>query len=190
MRHRLPIQLLGIILALAAPLAAAQQVYKWTDDKGVVNYSNSPPDKAKKGVSVVEDRVSVYSSDPAVLQATQNARARSGVAPPPSAPERPVAAVIGPSSPPLPPVSAVDPCLNRYDSAGCGYYDGVPVFAGRRRPPHLVQPSLPPGAIAGNVNQNSGYTPGLSTQADLGAPPPVVRRPVPQTARMRDIPTR
>jgi hypothetical protein len=190
MRHRLPIRLLGLVLAVAAPLAAAQQVYKWTDDKGVVNYSNTPPDKTKKGVSVVEDRVSVYSSDPAVIQATQNARARSGLTPPPAAPDRPVAAVIGPSGAPGPPVSAVDPCLNGYDPAACGHYDGVPVFAGRRRPPHLVQPNLPPGAIAGNVNQNSGFTPGLSTQADLGAPPPVVRRQVPQTARGRDLPTR
>jgi hypothetical protein len=36
---------LGITLAL--PLAAPAQVYKWTDDKGVVNYSSTPPDNRK-----------------------------------------------------------------------------------------------------------------------------------------------
>ena len=175
------------VLAAASPLAGAQ-VYKWTDDKGVVNYSNTPPadSKSKKGMSVVEDRVSVYSADPAVVRATQNAREGRGAPPPP-----PVVAI--PAPPPLlPPVSTSDPCLNGYDPIACGYYDGSPVFVGRRRPPHLVQPNLTPGAIAGNVNQNSGYTPGLSTQAPLGAaPPPVVRRPPrPQTAPLRDIPTR
>jgi len=36
---------LGIVLAF--PLAALAQVYKWTDDKGVVNYSSTPPDNRK-----------------------------------------------------------------------------------------------------------------------------------------------
>ena len=175
-------------LVASTPLAGAQQVYKWTDENGVVNYSNTPPadSKSKKSVSVVEDRVSVYSADPAVVQATRNARER-GYAPPP-----PVAVVPAPRPPAAPPpqVSAVDPCLAAFDPVACGYYDASPVFAARRRPPHLVQPNLPPGAIAGNVNQNSGFTPGLSTQAPLGAaPPPVVRRQTPQTARLRDIPT-
>ena len=178
-----------VALITTAPLAGAQ-VYKWTDDKGVVNYSNTPPAdaKSKKGLSVVEDRVSTYTADPAVLQATQNARERRGIAPAPP----PVATIPPPPVPaaPSPPaVSLADPCLTAFDPLTCGYYDGSPVFTGRRRPPHLVQPNLPAGAIAGNVNQNSGFTPGLSTQAPLGAaPPPVVRRPIPQTAPLRDIP--
>jgi len=36
----------GIALAVL-PLATLAQVYKWTDDKGVVNYSSSPPDNRK-----------------------------------------------------------------------------------------------------------------------------------------------
>ena len=181
----LPLRALVLVaVAAAAPLAGAQQVYKWTDDKGVVNYSNSPPaDKAKKGVSIVEDRVSVYSADPAVVQATQNARARSALPPPPPPPQR--AAAIGPT-PVAPPVSAVDPCVNSYDPNCGGYYDGSAAFVGRRRPPHLVQPQLPPGSIAGNVNAGTGFTPGLSTQSQLGAQPPAVQRPVPQSARARD----
>jgi hypothetical protein len=180
---RLPIIRRLLLLALCAAAPVNAQVYKWTDDKGVVNYSNTPPAdaKGKKGVSVVEDRVSVYSADPALVQATQNARDRRGQ-PPPSAPvdRRPAAA-------PPPPVAAADPCLNGNDPA-CygGIYDNSGVFAGRRRPPHLVQPQLPVGATAGNVNAGTGFTPGLSTQAPLGAQPPVVQRPAPQSARMRD----
>ena len=185
---RYSISVFFFALAAAAPVAGAQ-VYKWTDDKGVVNYSNTPPAEAKgkKGVSVVEDRVSVYTADPAVLQATQNARERRGIpAPPPAA-----VASRGPAPPPpapAPPVSSVDPCLYGFDPVNCvGIYDGSAVFAGRRRPPRLNQPQLPPGAIAGNVNAGTGFTPGLSTQAGLGAQPPVVpRRQVPQRSSLRD----
>ena len=172
-----------LALTAAAPLAHAQ-VYKWTDEKGVVNYSNSkPPEgKSKKGVSVVEDRVSVYSADPAVVQATQNARERRGLVPPTAAvdqrPPPPAAAQL-----PAPPVSMVDPCMNGYDPINCPQYGGV--YAGRHRPPHLIQPNLPPGATAGNVNNGTGYTPGLSTQAGIGAQPPV--RPLrQQSAPLRD----
>jgi hypothetical protein len=168
-------------LAAAAPLASAQ-VYKWTDDKGVVNYSNSPPadSKGKKGVSVIEDRVSVYTADPAVLQATQNARERRGL---PSPPPPAAVASRGPAPPPpAPAVSAVDPCVNGYDPVNCAGYGGSVAFAGRRRAPHLVQPSLPEGAIAGNVNGGAGFTPGLSTQAQT----PVIRRQSPQSASLRD----
>jgi hypothetical protein len=172
-------------LSAASPLTHAQ-VYKWTDDKGVVNYSNSkPPEgKSKKGVSVVEDRVSVYSSDPAVLQATQNARERSGLVPPSAAvDQRPPPPAPAPVT--VPPVSAVDPCVNGYDPINCASYGSTPIFAGRHRPPRLVQPNLPPGATAGNVNAGTGYTPGLSTQAGLGAQPPV-RPQRQQTAPLRD----
>ena len=169
MRHTVRILVLAATAALA-PLATAQ-VYKWTDDKGVVNYSNTPPaDKAKKGVSVVEDRVSVYSADPAVVQATQNARARRAVPEPPQQ-----AAVIQRPPAPVPPVATADPCVNGYDPVNCDPYYGSTVFAGRRRPPNLIQPQLPPGVTAGNVNAGTGFTPGLSTQAQLGAQPPVTR---------------
>ena len=55
-----------IVLALAAPLAAAQ-TYKWVDENGVTNYSNRPPPAsgAKFVVRNVEDRLSVVPSEPA-----------------------------------------------------------------------------------------------------------------------------
>src|SRR5262245_8762380 len=36
-----------LVAALVAAPAAYAQVYKWTDDKGVVNYSSTPPDNRK-----------------------------------------------------------------------------------------------------------------------------------------------
>jgi hypothetical protein len=192
MRNQLSISMLAVaaLFAAATPLASAQ-LYKWTDDKGVVNYSNKPPAGAAKGVAVVEDRVSVYTQDPAVLQATQNARDRRNLPPPaPAAAERraPPAAAASPSVMASP--GPLDPCIGADLSADCyGYgYGASAAFRGRHRGPRLVQPELTPGAIAGNVNAGGGFTPGLSTQAPLGAPSPVVRHPVAPRAQARDIP--
>ena len=43
--RRVPLVALGV--ALAFPLVALAQVYKWIDDKGVTNYSSTPPDNRK-----------------------------------------------------------------------------------------------------------------------------------------------
>jgi hypothetical protein len=194
MRHPLSIRKFAVaaLLAAAAPLAGAQ-LYKWTDDKGVVNYSNKPPEsRPTKGVAVVEDRVSVYTQDPAVLQATQNARERRGLPPvPPAGSNRrpPPAAGMTPGIGASPGPSA-DPCFGADPNVDCYGYDGSLAFRGRHRAPRLVQPELTPGAIAGNVNAGGGYTPGLSTQAPLGAQSPRVRTPARQSAPMRDLPPR
>lgn len=51
--------------ALAAACPAGAQMYKWVDDKGTVQYSNTPPpDTAQKKVAVVAERLSVYTPDP------------------------------------------------------------------------------------------------------------------------------
>ena len=66
--------MLRILLALlvaAAPLAQAE-TYKWVDERGVVNYSNSPPPESAKGtipLQPVPDRISSYQTDPATNQA-------------------------------------------------------------------------------------------------------------------------
>src|SRR6185436_16850688 len=41
------------VLALL-PLLASAQMYRWTDEKGVVNYSNTPPPKGTPAVKVPE----------------------------------------------------------------------------------------------------------------------------------------
>lgn len=51
-----------VLCAALAPVAHAQ-TYKWVDERGVVNYSNAPPPQAAKA-QTVEDRISVYASDP------------------------------------------------------------------------------------------------------------------------------
>ena len=55
-------RLLALTLLLAS--AAHAETYKWVDDKGVVNYSNTPPAKGAKAAQTVADRVSTYETDP------------------------------------------------------------------------------------------------------------------------------
>ena len=77
--------LFGLATVLAASLpaaAAAAQVYKWVDERGVLNYSNQLPvnlGAASKPV-IVEDRVSVYTPDPALVQAIAALRRGGGAA--------------------------------------------------------------------------------------------------------------
>jgi hypothetical protein len=146
---------------LATPAAGADPVYKWVDDKGVVNYGNKPPAKTNgKDVAVVQDRVSVYTPEPGVVQATQNARERAALPPAP-----PVAVLPAPAPAAPPPVQmSAEPCLA--GDVNCYGYPAGYAY-GRRRPPVLHQPQLPAGAIAGNVTGGAGYIAGQSTM-----PPP------------------
>lgn len=41
---------LASLVLLSAPLTHAQQVYKWTDEKGIVNYTTTPPSLRKSAV--------------------------------------------------------------------------------------------------------------------------------------------
>jgi hypothetical protein len=165
---------------------AHAQVYKWIDDAGVVNYSNSVP-SAAKNVTVVEDRVSTYTPDAALVEALQHAREQRRATPavstrPEMASDR--VSRIAPVPPPAP-VIAVDPCAV-YPNADCAAVY-APIFAGRRRAPDLVQPQLTPGAIAGNVNGANAYTPGLSTFAPAATPAGApVNRGASFTLRPRD----
>ena len=52
-------------IALCAVLPVhAQETYKWVDEKGVVNYSTTPPAGKASKAKVVEDRISVVPTDP------------------------------------------------------------------------------------------------------------------------------
>jgi len=47
--------LLGVCLAMAAPSAVAAGMYKWTDEKGIVHYSDQmPPEAVNKGTVVMD----------------------------------------------------------------------------------------------------------------------------------------
>lgn len=181
---RLQVALASLLIA-AAPLGGAQ-VYKWVDEKGVVNYGSKPPAYVRGGKSaaVVEDRVSVYTPDQTLVDETQRARERSAQRPSGTSltPEAPPQRRAEPGAPAAPVRSAAEaPCVTG-NEAGCaaypGYYDGPPVvFGGGRRPPRLDQPVLPPGATAGQVNAGAGYTPGLSTQPPMSGSTTARRAP-------------
>jgi hypothetical protein len=167
-------------IALAAMLAvmpAYSQIYKWVDERGVTNYSGQPPidPKAAEKVAVVENKVSVYTPDPALLRAVEASRERVNRAPYYRAEsvevQRPQVIVINNLIPP-----------SAYES-DLAYY---PVWAGPARhsirQPQLVQAALPPGAIAGNVVGMAGYIPGNSAAAAAQ------REPIPATRASRTSP--
>ena len=43
-------RILGLVLALAASAALAQQIYRWTDEKGRVHLTDTPPPPSAKAV--------------------------------------------------------------------------------------------------------------------------------------------
>jgi len=63
--------LLGLLVA-AAPLAHAE-TYKWVDERGVVNYSNTPPatGATPKVAQAIPDRISSYTTDPQTSNAVE-----------------------------------------------------------------------------------------------------------------------
>lgn len=60
-------RLLALIFLLAP--AAQAETYKWVDEKGVINYSNTPPPAAAKAPQAIAERVSTYETDPSLRQA-------------------------------------------------------------------------------------------------------------------------
>jgi len=128
-----------VLLLVARPLCA--ETYKWVDEKGVTNYSSSPPANAglAKKTRLVEERLSVYTPDPALLRAIQ-------VRPPVSAPIAYAPAVAYPRQQyPVAAQSMYDDCVaQRYVDCGgagypyAGYFPYIPVFivAGHVRRTH------------------------------------------------------
>jgi hypothetical protein len=175
--------------------AFAAELYKWVDERGVTNYSNTPPARTGDGkpATVVEDRLSVYTPEEPVTDALERAKAR------PAQPAQPIPRV-GPGGelerrvapPPLPPGS--DPCANTADpNCRASLYDSFPVFQNRRHPPPLVQPQIPPGTTAGNVTAPNNYIPGQSGSASPPAPLPRTpgrNAPLRGTEGARDLPGR
>ncbi len=73
MLGRLP---LAVLLVLAAAPAAAGGTYKWVDDSGVVNYSNTPPPEKFAKARIVADRISIMPPDPSLGAAVAAMNAR------------------------------------------------------------------------------------------------------------------
>ena len=56
-----------LALALLLAPAANAETYKWVDERGVVNYSNTPPPAAAKAAArAIPERVSTYEPDPSM----------------------------------------------------------------------------------------------------------------------------
>lgn len=60
-------RLLALVFLLAS--AAHAETYKWVDERGVVNYSNTPPAGATKAAQPIAERVSTYEIDPSLRRA-------------------------------------------------------------------------------------------------------------------------
>jgi hypothetical protein len=157
---RTSILLLAAIVA-SAPVAAAK-LYKWVDERGVTNYSNTPPARTGDGrpATLVEDQLSIYTPDEPLREELKRAKARL------SQPSQPVRAVS--VAAPIAPIRIIpDPCANPGDpNCSAVVYDSFPAFPGHV--PLLAQTRLPPGATAGNVTTSGNYIPGLSAAAPNG----------------------
>jgi hypothetical protein len=179
-----------IALAILFATPAAAELYKWVDGRGGTHYSDRPPIEltAAAKVETVKNRVSVYSPDKALLQAVEAARLKK------SQPEAPIESYRGPApyAAPMhaPPLAAYQSCM----LADCAIASGVQypypsnvVYPVHRRPPHLVQAVLPPGAIAGTINSN-GAIPGNSASLNNVVPEKI--SPGPRLGRMTARPLR
>lgn len=163
----LPAGLCALALSVASAAAGAE-LYKWIDENGVVNYSNTPPPKTAKGqpATIVDDQISVYTPEKAVTDEIERAKQKSAQKPVPATPAVSPEPERRASTLPAPP-APYDPCTSPTDRNCPGViYDNSPVFQGRRRPlPPLVQPQLPPGTIAGQGAGPGAYIPGQSGTA-------------------------
>ena len=83
--------LIAVALLLLAPLAAAQQIYKWTDASGTVHYSQSAPPQGIKYKQMTLTAVTESSGDNTSASAGQPADDNASGDTPAPAPSGPVA---------------------------------------------------------------------------------------------------
>lgn len=81
MKKQLAVSMLALAAALFSAVASAdsQAVYKWTDDQGVVHYSDKPPKEATHNLQTL-DLPAFPPQDPAKIAADQAALAASTAA--------------------------------------------------------------------------------------------------------------
>ena len=168
---------------LAATPASAAQLYKWVDERGVVNYSNQPPKDAKSAEQVkhVDDRVSVYTPDPALQRDIQaeRERARRAEEEAAQAPRQPAVVALGA---PAPAPSSAPSVFVQEEIFPYPYYGPARHFRRWRSHRPVPQIELPPGATAGLVTGPNAVQPGLSSQGTRYTPRPP-DRPAPLVPR-------
>ena len=144
-----PLIACAIALCIALPVHA--QMYKWVDEKGVTNYSTSPPAGTVKAKVVEEDQISVVPTDPDLerqgeaLRKREARRAKQAEA---ESQRRRQQQAAAPQPAPAPPPAPDDPYSDEWWYGG-GYYPPAhrPVRPTHpiARPPagRPVQPDMP-----------------------------------------------
>ena len=139
----------AIALCFAFPVQA--QMYKWVDEKGVVNYSTTPPAGKAKAKVVEEDQISVVPTDPDLerqgeaLRKREERRAKQEEA---ESQRRRQQAAAQPSYTPPPPAPEYPYTDEWWYGGGYGYYPPVhrpvrPTHPIARPPGRPVQPDVP-----------------------------------------------
>jgi len=82
--------LIAATLLLLAPLAMAQQVYKWTDASGSVHYSDTPPPKGSSSKKITLTGIAQSSGGEPAKSESAPSREQAGSTPEPT-PQKPVA---------------------------------------------------------------------------------------------------
>lgn len=170
-----------VVAAVILPVSTASaQIYKWVDEHGVTNYSNLRPSdpKVQQQADLIGNTISVYTPDPALVQAVDDFRTKSNK----NSLKSPARATT--IEAPYPPVgllvpAAPEPCAG-YRSGYCdelhpGYYPYAPVAGHhffRHRHKRIRQIRVTPGAIAGQVVGMDGFIPGNSANARRSGPVP------------------
>lgn len=75
-RHRTPATLAALVALVAVPAASATEIYKWTDENGVVHFGDRPSGVAAEQVTSIESDP----TDAAQVQARVEARKASQAA--------------------------------------------------------------------------------------------------------------
>ena len=124
-----PLIACAIMLCTALPLHA--ETYKWVDDKGVTNYSSSPPPSRKaSSVKVIEDRISVVPTDPNFEKSADALRKREARRTELVEADYARRQALPPSKPVT--YDIYDECPYGADCHGYGYYPGYGYYGGYR----------------------------------------------------------
>jgi len=163
--------LIMLFVATFAASAASAELYKWIDERGVVNYSDQPPldPKAASKLATVEDRISVYTPDQALTQAIESRRQQQGnsaLSERIASLERQLEAERRARQTAAAAVAQPAPCPVGTDCYGItsAYVPYVPVRSWVRNRV-VPQVELRPGTIAGTAVGMDGYIPGNSASA-------------------------
>ena len=153
--------------ALLAAASATADLYKWVDERGVTNYSNTPPDATARKVAPVGNKLSIYTPDDGLVAATKALRERAIKAMSEPAPE-PQGPYVGRIPPTQPLLSVYDQCIASGGMIGCdnlynnyypAYFPGVAIFPGRRIPPTRFLPPRPMPVAGSNAVMSRGGMP-------------------------------